>query len=220
MNSASVSFRKTCVVKALLLCGFISSILYIATDLIAALQWPGYSINSQTVSELFAVNAPTRYIVVPAFIIYAFLIYAFGTGMWIVAGPTRFLRIASILIISKEVLGLTGTLFFPIHLRGVEGNYMDVMHGIITGAGVFLCMFPAIGFAATSFGKFFRLYSMATIVVFIIFGILAGLYGASMAANLPTPCMGIYERINIYGYMLWMMVLSGLLLKKHNMNQQ
>jgi hypothetical protein len=33
-----------------------------------------------------------------------------------------------------------------------------------------------------------------------------------IAANLPTPWVGVRERINIYGYMLWMLVLAIILL--------
>lgn len=41
-----------------------------------------------------------------------------------------------------------------------------------------------------------------------MFGVLAGLQGGRMAANLPTPLMGIEERLNIFAYMLWVVVLA------------
>jgi hypothetical protein len=51
--------------KALLVCGILSSLLYVDTVEPAAIRWKGYSSKSQTVSELIAINAPTRPLVVP-----------------------------------------------------------------------------------------------------------------------------------------------------------
>jgi hypothetical protein len=70
-----------------------------------------------------------------------------------------------------------------------------------------------IGFGATAGGKWFRLYSIVTIVLVILFGAWAGLEGARMAAQLPTPWMGVKERINVYGTMLWVLVLATILLR-------
>lgn len=201
---------------ALLTCGILSSILYILADIIASAIWRDYHYTSQTVSELFAVDAPTRTLVVICFIVYAFLIYAFGIGIWLSTHGWRSLKVAAILIIGKEILGLTGTLFFPIHLRGVEGNYSDIMHGIVTAVGVFLFMFPAMIAGAVAFQGIFRIYSIVTMTLFIVFGILAGTMQPQLAANHPTPMMGIWERMNIYGYMLWIVILSIMLLRLRN----
>lgn len=200
--------------KAILLtCGILSSVLYILTDLVSVGIWSDYHYASQTVSELFAIDSPIRTFVIICFIIYAFLIFAYGTGIWLTSDGKRSLKVAAILIIGKEILGLTGTLFFPIHLRGVEGNYSDIMHGIVTAAGVFFFMFPAMIAGAVTFKGTFRIYSIVTMTLFIFFGILTGTMQPLYAANLPTPMMGIWERINIYGYMLWIVILSIKLLK-------
>ena len=47
----------------------------------------------------------------------------------------------------------------------------------------------------------------------IVAGAWAGLDGTRSAANLPTPWMGVKERINIYGYMLWLLMLAVVLLR-------
>ena len=200
--------------KCLLICGILSSVLYVGTDLLAVLRWKEYSIACQTVSELIAVNAPTRSLVSLLFVVYALLIYAFGIGVWILAGRKSILRFVAVLIVGKEILGLVVTLFFPIHLRGVEATLSDTLHGILTAVGVFLCMFPAMGLGATVFGKRFRYYTVVTILIFLIFGVLAGMNQPSYVANLSTPFMGIWERINIYGYMIWIVVLAITLLRE------
>ena len=75
--------------------------------------------------------------------------------MWASAGEKRALRFAAVGLVGKEVLGLVVTLFFPIHLRGIEGTLTDTMHGALTLVGV-LFMLLAIGSGATVFGKRFR----------------------------------------------------------------
>ena len=197
----------------LLYCGILSSLLYIITDIVAAAAWSDYNMTSQTVSELIAIDSPTRFFVVICFLVYALLVYAFGVGTWHFASGKKSLKIAAILIIGKEILGLIVTLFFPIHLRGVEANYSDTMHGILTASGVFLFMFPAMIAGSIAFRGIFRIYSIFTMALFVIFGILAGSMQPLYVDNLPTPMMGIWERINIYGYMVWIVIFSIKLLK-------
>jgi hypothetical protein len=47
-----------------------------------------------------------------------------------------------------------------------------------------------------------------------VFGVLTGLDAPRLAANLPTPWMGVWERINIFGYLLWIIVLAIILLRE------
>lgn len=198
--------------KILLSCGILSSLLYVATDILATKRWEDYSYTSQTVSELIAINAPTRSFVVPLFVTYSLLVYAFGAGVWRSTGRRRVLRFAAFGLVGKEALGLVVTLFFPIHLRGIEVTLTDTMHGILTMAGN-LFMLLAIGCGAAAFGKRFRIYSMMTGVSLVVFGVLAGLAIPRLAANLPTPGIGVWERINIFAYMLWVVALAVILLR-------
>ena len=72
--------------KALLVCGIVSSLLYLAMNVFVAMQWEGYSSASQTISELSAIGAPTRPLWVSLGIVYTLLVTAFGWGVW---GATR-----------------------------------------------------------------------------------------------------------------------------------
>jgi hypothetical protein len=206
--------------KVLLVGGILSSLLYVPTTIIGAIRWEGYSTFSQSISELIAVDAPSAPLVVPLFITYSILIYAFGFGVWMSSGQKRALRVAAVLIVAKEVLGMVATLFAPMHLRGVEKTPTDTMHIVLTAVGVLLCMFPAMGFTAAALGKKFRLYSMGTILIFLVFGGLSGMYGSRIAANLPTPWLGVWERINVFGYMLWVVVLATTLLRGPKGNKE
>lgn len=202
----------------MLICGIISSAIYFITDLVGSFLWSGYSMRDQTVSELFAIDAYPRVIVILSFNMYAVLIYIFGAGLWKSSGNSRAMKVAGAFLILKEVLGAAGTWFFPIHLRGIPGNYSDTMHGLITIIGV-LCIAISMGFSAYASGKYFRIYSVLTIIIFIVCGILAGTYTEELSQNLPTPGMGVLERTNIYLFLLWVIVLAKKQMKVSSANQ-
>lgn len=199
--------------KTLLVCGILSTLLYVLATILGAMRWEGYNSFSQSVSELIAIDAPSASLVIPLFLIYSILVFAFGAGIWRSAGTKRALRVVAILIIAKELLGVIVTLFAPMHMRGIETSLTDTMHIVLTGAGVLLCMFPAIVFGAKVFGKGFRIYSIVTILIFLVFGILAAHDASRIAENLPTPLVGIWERINIFTYFVWVIVLAIKLLR-------
>lgn len=197
--------------RVLLTCGILSSVLYVAADIVAAMRYQGYSYVSQTVSELSAIGAPTRSFLGPIYFAYQILLIAFGVGVWGAAGSKRALRIAAGLMVAHGLINMAVGPFSSMHLRETiaagGGTLSDTLHIVFTGVTVFLILLT-IGFGASAFGKRFRLYSIVTIVILVVFGVLAGLEGPKVAANLPTPGIGLKERINIYGYMLWVMVLA------------
>lgn len=204
--------------RALLACGLLSSLLYVVTTVLAAMMWEGYSSTSQTISELFAIDAPSRPLVVPLFLVHGVLLIAFAIGVWGSAGRRRALRVTAGLLIADGVVGLVTTAFFPIHLRGAGGaggtggTPTDTMHAVLTAVLVLLIVL-AIGFGAGAFGPGFRLYSLVTLVTLIVFGALAGMQGSRLAANEPTPWLGVFERVNVGGYLLWLLVLAVALLR-------
>jgi len=87
------------------------------------------------------------------------------------------------------------------------------MH-IALGAGTEILYLLALGFAAAALGKQFRLYSIATFVVLLVFGILTFLDAPGIAKNQPTPLIGVWERINIGVFLLWVIVLAIVILRR------
>jgi hypothetical protein len=71
-----------------------------------------------------------------------------------------------------------------------------------------LCILLAMGFGSTLLGRRLRYFSYAAIFAILVFGVLAGLQAGRVAANQPTPWLGIVERGNIYAIMLWVAVLA------------
>jgi hypothetical protein len=201
--------------KILLVCGVLSSLLYVAMNIFVAMQWEGYSSASQTVSELSAIGAPTRSLwVVPA-AFYTVLVTAFGWGVLKSAGRIRALRVVGSLIVAYGALGLVWP-FAPMHLREAlaagGGTLSDTMH-LVLGSVTVLLMLLAIGFGAVAFGRRFRLYSVASLVVLVAFGALTFLDAPRVAANLSTPWVGVWERINIGVFLLWVVVLATTVLR-------
>ncbi len=200
--------------KTLLICGIASSLLYAAMNIFVAMQWQSYSSFSQTVSELSAIGAPTRPLWIALGTVYTLLVAGFGVGIWLSAGRNRPLRIIGGLLIFYGILGL---FWPPMHRREVlaagGGTLTDTMHIAFAMVTVVLMML-AIAFGAAAFGKRFRLYSIVTIVILLAFGGLTSMNASRVGANLPTPWIGVWERINIGVFLLWVVVLAVILLRE------
>jgi hypothetical protein len=202
-------FRKT-----LLVCGILSSLLYVAMTVLVAWEWEEYSSASQTISELSAIGAPTRSLWVLPGALYTILVIAFGYGVWLSAGRNRAVRAAGGLIFAYGALGLLWP-FAPMHLRPVlaagGGTISDTLHIALASVTVLL-MLLAIAFGSAAFGRMFRLYSIASLAVLAAFGVMTFLDAPKLAANLPTPWLGVWERINIGVFLLWIVAFAAALL--------
>jgi hypothetical protein len=200
--------------KVLLFCGILSSLWYVAINFYVPRFFPGYNAASQTVSELSAIGAPTRLLWNSLAISYTLMVTAFGFGVWKSAGINKRLRITGVLLLIYGAMGVLWP-FAPMHLRETlaagGGNWSDTLHIGLAIVTEVIYLF-ALGFAATALGKRFRLYSILTFIVLLVFGALTFKDAPHISTNQPTPWIGIWERINIGVFLLWMIVLSSLLL--------
>jgi hypothetical protein len=213
-KSAARPSGRTTVVLVLLACGVFSALLYAALLVFIPMLWPDYSSASQTVSELSAVDAPTRSVWVPLALIWTVLYAGFGVGVWLSAGPSRRLRLAGVAIIVAAGIGL---FWPPMHQRAVlaagNGTLTDTLHIVWTVANGTLTLF-AMGFAATPFGKRFCVYSISTMGVLLAAGALTSIDAPRVQANLPTPWIGVWERVNMAAWLLWVVALAVTLLRQ------
>jgi hypothetical protein len=189
-------------------CGIAAAVLYMAMTLFVGMLWDGYSSASQTISELSAIGAPTRPLWMILGTLYTSLMVAFGWIVWTRAPPNRALRVVGALLMVQAVLG---SVWPPMYQRAVlaaDGRAVtDTLHIAWTEMTGFLFMLTT-GFGAAALGKQFRTYSIATMASSSICGAVTGTSAARLEANLPTPWMGVWERISVAGYMLWMAVLA------------
>ena len=192
--------------RILLISGIAALGVYVMLDVMGGLNIPGYSFTEQTISEESAIGVarpPLLHILAQ---LYTILTIAFGIGVYSSAEESPALRGSGLLLI---LYGLSGFLwlFFPMSPRGAERTISDTGHiglTILTG----ILTFGFMGFAAAAFHGRFRFYTIATMLVVAFFGVLTGRGGAALAANQPTPLLGVYERLLIYAYMMWMAVLA------------
>lgn len=203
--------------KILLGCGIAASVLYIAMDIIASLRYPGYRYFDQEFSELTANGSPVRTLILTLNVIPGTVLsLAFAVGIWQAADGRGAGRVTAALFAGFALAGtVTGTLF-PMHTRAAlatgEDGFRNTMHPIGTIV-MDLLLVAAMGIGATLLGRRFRYYTYGTILTLVVFGVQASLQVNRMAANQPTPWMGLEERINIYATMLWVVVLAVALLR-------
>jgi hypothetical membrane protein len=200
--------------QLLLACGALSSLLYVTTDVLGGTRYEGYSFSSQAVSELMAIGAPSEALVDPLFIIYGFLVIAFGIGVFREGSArTGALRATGALLIGYGVFGLAGPTLFEMEQRGGGGPENSFPHIVLTAALV-LFLLLAIGYGAFALGRRFGTYSVVTLLIIVVFSMLAAPFGTRLAAGQPTPGFGILERISIYAFLAWIAVLAVVLLRR------
>lgn len=195
--------------RILLGCGIASSLLYVVMNVLGAMQFEGYSSVSRTVSELSAIGAPSRPLWVALGFVYNLLVIAFGWGVWRSAGANRPLRVVAVLLMASAAIGFGWP---PMHARGQGFSLTDTLHIVFSMVWVVLSLL-AVGFGATALGRRFRRYSIATLAIQLALGVATGMEGPKVAANLPTPWVGLVERVNIAVFLLWVMVLATVLMR-------
>ena len=181
----------------------------IMTDLIASSYHDDYNYFDQAISELSAIGSALAPSMLVLLVLNATLLTGFGCGVWQRAGVDARLRRAGVLIIALGLSHLAWP-FFPMHARGELRTWSDTGHLAVTAATVTLII-ATIWSASSTQTRWFHRYSLATIAVLLVAGAATTAYVPRVAANLPTPWMGLVERINYYGFMLWVGVFAVML---------
>lgn len=198
-------------IKIALFCGAFSSLLRVATDFVAGILYPHYSFLNNTMSQLAAIGAPTRSFQIIFLAIDSVLVIIFGIGVLKIVNKNIPLRFTGIFLTLFGLLGLGELPFSQTAMQLSGGLENQTIHIIVTSAALLFILF-FIGFGAFVFGKRFRIFSILTILVMLIFGYLAGSM-APDAINFAAPFMGLAERISFYPYLLWVFVFA-LMLKQ------
>lgn len=200
--------------KLLFYGGIFGPLVFLLVDIIGNIITPDYNYIINAVSELTQAGSKNTYLLSPLFLISAIMTIAFGIGILLDYKERRrkSLFSASILIIITGIFsGLTGTVF-PMDPFNSEMTFPGKMHIILTGisAGLvmLLILMIGIGFYKERRWKSFRLYSIITVIIMVIFG---GLTPVLIMNSIPL--LGLFERVVIYAYLLWFFVLAFKLIK-------
>jgi hypothetical protein len=195
--------------RLLLTCGIIGAVLYPLSDIFAVTRYPGFSYRDQAVSELFAIGAPTSALVVPLFTASSTLLFLFAIGIWMSAGGQRRVQLLAIMMALNTVDALVLWNVFPMHMRGSQPTFTDMMHGILA---IDPFVVAALVLGAIVFRGSFRAYTVATIVFTSVLAVFSMSYVSAIIANQPTPWMGATERAAQYATNFWYAVLAVMLL--------
>lgn len=200
-------------IKFMLICGILAQLFWIGADIIASIMYKNYSFLHQAISELTAIGSPVKsLLMVTNNYIFTPLYLAFGIGILLLAKQLRILKTIAIFIFIQFFLSLISILF-PINARGNEMGLNGIMHSIIYILIPVIYML-IIGFGSKVFGKRFLIYSIVTLVLVVIGFVLTGIAVPKIVAGTDTPWLGVYERVNAYGSMVWLIVFAILLLNK------
>ena len=208
--------------RVLLVCGIAAALVQIGPDIIGGmLLYPGYSFVSQAISELSAIGAPTRPLLVPFAPIYSAFQVAFGLGIWLHKdhyennnNGRRQRPWLRALGVTQIIIGIVAISWmpFPMHMRGEETSFTDTMHNAFAAVQVMFIL-TSLGLGTIAYAKKpFGYYSLGTLVTLVALGSLSFLIAGQVVPQELGNYFGIWERITVYGYMAWVMMLAILLL--------
>jgi hypothetical protein len=203
------SFSLPALQTILLSCGILASLLYLGTDRLAGRLLKGYSFTAQSMSELSAAGSPTRSLVVSLTLPACAFMIAFGVGVWGTAGQALLPRVVSGLIILNAIAGLIATLFFPTRFgerpvfrsTGVIIMFVSVLSSVL-----------AMIFGAAAFNGWFRIFSIAIPVAYVLLAVLRFATAASSSGGQAVSSVGAQERTMSYSFLLWVAALAVYLL--------
>ncbi len=194
--------------------GFIGPIIYILAVIIGGMLRSDYSFLYNTISELAVTNAPNLILISILFGIYNFSILVFGIGAFMdneIAKSKKY-KSATCMLAIIGFLGLL-LLFFPQDPRNVAVTFQGTMHIAIAGISSLLTLISVlligINFWKVKEMKSFSIYSFLSFVIILLSGGAAAINVANNSAY-----GGLFERITIFAFMLWVIVFSYLILKK------
>jgi hypothetical protein len=206
-------------VKALLGCGIAYPVVYAVTnDVIAASRYDSYSRLNQAVSELSATGAPTRRFLTASLPALTALQLGYGVAVWKSADGRRAVRASGAVLLASGVTA-PAWLPFPMSPRGDiaagKATGSDTGHLVLTALTVTEIL-ALLGVGSSAFGPRFRAYSLLSAATVLVSGALTSALAPKLTGGKPTPGMGLYERVSIGTWLLWMAVFAVILLRERH----
>ena len=199
--------------KILVTCGVVAPVLYIVTAIVgAALRPNDYSHIVNAISELLSNGAPNKAILDVVFNVYNALLLAFAMGAYsALKNMPRISRVAMGILIGIQVLSFSWG-FFPMDPLGAEATFAGTMHNILGGvvalATIIMPLMMGLGIRRLQGFNRYAIYSFISSAVIFVSG-LTGVILAGQGIHL----FGLFERITIGSYEIWILVTALRILK-------
>jgi hypothetical membrane protein len=185
--------------------GIAAVALYVGTTILGGVLDPQYSHVRNAVSELTGSTAPDRALLAPLYIGYNLVMLGFGYALFRAAGSGILFPVAVVLFTIAALSGIGQVTVFRMDSIGDTPSTAGAGHLVLAGVSSLLCLAIAIlyGIAFRGVPALRRLsrYSFATAAGLVLTAPLA-------VGSIGTDVMGLFERITIGVFMLWIVVVS------------
>jgi hypothetical protein len=195
----------------LALTGVAAALVYTGAVVLGGAITPGYSHTGEHVSALIQSGAQHNLVLVPLFLIYNALTVAMGFVLLEVVRQAtsrrrRFGIVGAWALVATGVVGAV-LLAFPMDRVGTPATAVGVTHIVLAAVASVLTMISiSLGGAwllGTPALRSAGWYSLVTLAVILVGGPIT----AVATANLD-PLMGLYERVAIFGFVQWLLVIG------------
>ena len=191
-----------------LVAGVLAPLTYAAAVVLGGWLTPGYSHLAEPVSALIMENAPAAAALDPIFTVYNALMVVFAVALGrAFRGSGVALRVIAPALLA--LTGLTGILmgFYPMDAIGDPLTYGGRVHiwlaGIASAASMLTVLLVALPLRRHPAWRRFAGYSLISFIVIFFSGAFAALAAARLS-----PVMGLWERVTIGAFLLWVLVLA------------
>jgi len=192
----------------LVLAGIVAPLVYAAAVILGGWLTPGYSHAARPISALIMEGAPAAAVLDPIFTLYNALmvVFAFAVGRaFRGAGFVMVVLVPALLVL----VGLAGILldFYPMDPIGAVITYGGRVHlwlaGLASLSTVLVVVLAALALRSDPAWRRFAGYSLVSLIVIVFSGGFAAL-----AAARRSPVTGLWERVTIGAFLLWVFVLA------------
>ena len=195
--------------------GIFGPIVFLLNDIVGSIITQGYSPIIHAVSELTQAGSENAFLLSSLFLIAAMMLVVFAIGLvrHYKFGHSKLIFLGGLLIGFLGILSALSGTIFPMDPFNGDATFAGEMHKILTGINIVLIILaiPIIGTGLyrEKQWKLFRLYSIITVLIMGTFG---GLTSVLMMNDIEL--LGLFERITIYAYQLWIFILAFLIIKE------
>lgn len=194
----------------LLICGILNAVFYLLHDCIGARFYPGYNWMAQAVSDLTAIDAPSRLIASELTKIHGIfscvactLICISAKVLWKEASE-KILRLGVYLFVAMHWISAIGYSLFPLTGSGYDGSFQSFVHVyVITVLVVLLSIISLILIAVGGFKSGNKGLAWCAVVAFLMMFV-----GAAGSAAVPRAYFGIVERFSTYSAVCFTAVIA------------